>query len=83
MAATYLLGRTQNAMSPPLYLMGAAVISALFILSLEETAKLPLAERLSGVNYPKAATNYVSVQNSRLLKPQLLRRETSISGPEE
>jgi MFS transporter, MHS family, proline/betaine transporter len=44
MAATYLIQRTQNDMSPSLYLMGAAVVSALFILSLGETARLPLAE---------------------------------------
>jgi len=44
MVATYLLERTQNDMSPPLYLMGAAIVSVVFILSLAETAKLPLAE---------------------------------------
>jgi len=44
MVATYLIQRTQNDMSPPLYLMGAAVVSALFVLSLAETARVPLSE---------------------------------------
>jgi MHS family proline/betaine transporter-like MFS transporter len=44
MAATYLVQRTQNDMSPSIYLMGAAVVSALFIVTLGETAKLPLLE---------------------------------------
>ncbi len=44
MVATYLIERTQNDMSPPLYVMAAAIVSTLFILSLGETARLPLAE---------------------------------------
>ncbi len=44
LAATYLIEHTQNDMSPPLYLIGAAVVSALFVLSLAETARAPLAE---------------------------------------
>jgi MFS transporter, MHS family, proline/betaine transporter len=44
MVATYLIHRTQNDMSPPLYLIGAGVVSALFVLSLAETARAPLAE---------------------------------------
>jgi MHS family proline/betaine transporter-like MFS transporter len=44
MVATYLIERTQHDMSPALYLMGAAVVSALFVLSLAETARLPLEE---------------------------------------
>jgi MFS transporter, MHS family, proline/betaine transporter len=44
MVATYLIQRTQNDMSPPLYLIGAAIVSTLFILSLAETARVPLAE---------------------------------------
>jgi MHS family proline/betaine transporter-like MFS transporter len=42
--ATYLIERTQSNMSPPLYLMGAAIVSTLFVLSLAETARVPLAE---------------------------------------
>jgi MFS transporter, MHS family, proline/betaine transporter len=44
LVATYLIERTQNDMSPPLYLIGAAIVSTLFVLSLAETARLPLAE---------------------------------------
>jgi len=44
MVATYLIQRTQNDMSPPIYLIGAAIVSAVFILSLAETARMPLAE---------------------------------------
>lgn len=44
LVATYLIQHTQSDMSPPLYLMGAALVSALFVLSLAETARLPLAE---------------------------------------
>jgi MFS transporter, MHS family, proline/betaine transporter len=44
MVATYLIERTQNDMSPPLYLIGAAIVSALFVLSLAETARAPLAD---------------------------------------
>jgi MHS family proline/betaine transporter-like MFS transporter len=44
MVATYLIQRTQNDMSPPLYLIGAAIVSTLFVLSLAETARLPLEE---------------------------------------
>jgi|SRR5579885_1548853 MHS family proline/betaine transporter-like MFS transporter len=44
MVATYLIGRTQNDTSPPIYLIGAAIVSALFILSLAETLCMPLAE---------------------------------------
>lgn len=44
MAATYLVQRTQNDMSPSIYLMVAALVSALFIFTLGETAKLPLVE---------------------------------------
>jgi hypothetical protein len=34
MAATYLVERTQNDISPSIYLMGAAVVSALFLVTL-------------------------------------------------
>ncbi|HKD70358.1 MAG TPA: MFS transporter [Candidatus Binataceae bacterium] len=44
MVATYLIDRTQYDMTPPLYLIGAAIVSALFVLSLAETARVPLAE---------------------------------------
>ncbi|MGO9607706.1 MAG: MFS transporter [Candidatus Binataceae bacterium] len=44
MVATYMIQHTDNEMSPPMYLIGAAVISIIFTLTLRETAKLPLAE---------------------------------------
>ena len=44
LVATYLIDRTDNEMIPPLYLMGAAVISAIFVLSLKETAHQALDE---------------------------------------
>ena len=43
MVATYLIVRTQNDLSPSIYLMAAALISIIAILSLSETAKAPLA----------------------------------------
>jgi MHS family proline/betaine transporter-like MFS transporter len=44
LVATYLIDRTANEMAPPIYLMVAAAISALFTLTLRETAKTPLAD---------------------------------------
>lgn len=44
MVATFLIERTQNEMAPPLYLMAAALIWAIFTLSLRETARIPLAD---------------------------------------
>jgi MHS family proline/betaine transporter-like MFS transporter len=43
MVATYLIARTQNDMSPSIYLMVAACVSIVAILSLSETARAPLA----------------------------------------
>jgi hypothetical protein len=43
MVATYLIVRTQNDLSLSIYLMAAALISIIAILSLSETAKAPLA----------------------------------------
>ena len=44
MVATYLIERTGNEMAPPIYLISAAIVSVLFILTLRETAKEPLAQ---------------------------------------
>src|SRR5580693_7225824 len=44
MVATYLIDKTDNEMVPPMYLIAAAFVSALFVLSLKETAHEPLAE---------------------------------------
>jgi len=44
LVATYLIDRTDNEMVPPLYLITAAVISAIFVLSLKETAHKPLVD---------------------------------------
>ena len=44
MVATYLIDKTDNEMVPPLYLITAAIISAIFVLSLKETAHKPLSE---------------------------------------
>ncbi len=44
MVATYLIDKTDNEMVPPLYLIGAAIVSALFVLSMKETGKSALAE---------------------------------------
>lgn len=44
MAATYLIARTHNEFAPPLYLMAAAAVSAMVVLTMRETAKLPLVE---------------------------------------
>jgi MHS family proline/betaine transporter-like MFS transporter len=43
MVATYLIVRTENDMSPAIYLMAAAAVSIIAILTLSETAKAPLA----------------------------------------
>jgi MHS family proline/betaine transporter-like MFS transporter len=43
MVATYLIARTQNDMAPSIYLMAAALVSIVAILSLSETANAPLA----------------------------------------
>jgi MFS transporter, MHS family, proline/betaine transporter len=43
MVATYLIARTQNDMSPSIYLMVAACVSIVAILSLSEPARAPLA----------------------------------------
>jgi MHS family proline/betaine transporter-like MFS transporter len=42
MVATYLIDKTDNEMVPPMLLIGAAIVSALFVLSLKETAHAPL-----------------------------------------
>jgi MFS transporter, MHS family, proline/betaine transporter len=44
MVATYLIARTHNELSPPYYLMAAAAISAIMVLTMRETARAPLAE---------------------------------------
>lgn len=44
LVATYLIDKTGNEMVPPLYLIAAAVVSTIFVLSLKETAHEPLAE---------------------------------------
>jgi MHS family proline/betaine transporter-like MFS transporter len=44
LVATYMIDRTGNEMIPPLYLIGAAVVSAIFVLSLKETAHQPLSD---------------------------------------
>ena len=44
LVATYLIDRTDNEMVPPLYLITAAVVSAIFVLSLKETAHKPLVD---------------------------------------
>jgi MHS family proline/betaine transporter-like MFS transporter len=44
MVATYLIDKTDNEMVPPMYLIAAAFVSAIFVLSLKETAHEPLAE---------------------------------------
>ena len=44
MVATYLIARTHNHFAPPMYLMAAAAISALVVLTMRETARLPLSE---------------------------------------
>jgi MHS family proline/betaine transporter-like MFS transporter len=44
MVATYLIDKTDNEMVPPLLLIAAAFISAMFVLSLKETAHEPLSE---------------------------------------
>ena len=44
MVATYLIDKTDNEMVPPMYLIGAAIVSALFVLSMKETGKTALAE---------------------------------------
>lgn len=42
MVATYLIAATRNEMSPSIYLMAAALVSLVAILTLDETAKAPL-----------------------------------------
>jgi MFS transporter, MHS family, proline/betaine transporter len=44
LVATYLIDRTDSEMAPPVYLIFAAAISILFVLSMRETAKAPLAD---------------------------------------
>ncbi len=44
MVATYLIARTHNELSPPFYLMAAAAISAIMVLTMRETARVPLAD---------------------------------------
>ena len=44
MVATFLIDKTDNEMVPPMYLIAAAIISAIFVLSLKETAHEPLQE---------------------------------------
>jgi hypothetical protein len=44
MVATYLIDKTDNEMVPPLLLIAAAIVSAIFVLSLKETAHAPLSD---------------------------------------
>ncbi|MDO8431509.1 MAG: MFS transporter [Candidatus Binatus sp.] len=44
MVATYLIDKTDNEMVPPMYMIAAAIVSALFVLSMKETGKTALAE---------------------------------------
>lgn len=44
MVATYLIDKSYNEMAPALYLIGAAVVSALFVLTLRETSGENLAD---------------------------------------
>jgi MHS family proline/betaine transporter-like MFS transporter len=44
MVATYLIDKTDNEMIPPILLIAAAIISAIFVLTLKETAHEPLSE---------------------------------------
>jgi MHS family proline/betaine transporter-like MFS transporter len=44
MVATYLIARTHNEFAPPLYLMAAAATSAIVVLTMRETARVPLAD---------------------------------------
>jgi hypothetical protein len=38
MVATYLIDKTDNEMVPPMYLIAAAIVSAIFVLTLKETS---------------------------------------------
>lgn len=44
MVATYLIARTHNDMSPPLYLIAAAIVSLVITINLSETARAPLQD---------------------------------------
>jgi MFS transporter, MHS family, proline/betaine transporter len=44
MVATYLIDKTDNEMIPPIYMIAAAIVSMLFVLSMKETGKTALAE---------------------------------------
>jgi MHS family proline/betaine transporter-like MFS transporter len=44
MVATYLIDKTDNEMVPPMLLIAAAIVSAIFVLTLKETAHQPLSE---------------------------------------
>jgi MFS transporter, MHS family, proline/betaine transporter len=44
MVATYLIDKTDNEMVPPIYLIAAAIVSAIFVLTLKESAHDPLPE---------------------------------------
>ncbi len=44
MVATYLIDKTDNEMIPPMYMIAAAIVSMLFVLSMKETGKTALAE---------------------------------------
>jgi len=44
LVATYLIDKTGDEMVPPFYLIAAAVVSSIFVLSLKETAHEPLAD---------------------------------------
>jgi MHS family proline/betaine transporter-like MFS transporter len=44
LVATYLIDKTDNEMIPPIYLMGAALVTLIFALTLKETARKPLLE---------------------------------------
>jgi MHS family proline/betaine transporter-like MFS transporter len=44
MVATYLIDKTDNEMIPPMYLIAAAIVSTIFVLSMKETGKTALAD---------------------------------------
>ena len=44
MVATYLIDKTDNEMIPPMYMIAAAIVSMLFVLTMKETGKTALAD---------------------------------------
>jgi MFS transporter, MHS family, proline/betaine transporter len=44
LVATYLIDRTDSEMAPPVYLICAAIVSIIFVLTMRETARQPLAD---------------------------------------